>query len=330
MFFHPSVILFFFSLIFSVVMMISVNSWFMVWFFIEKNLLFFIPLVLVKKSKYSVESSLKYFFIQTLSSIFILLGFLLLFMNLSIFTIFLVSGLSVKLGLAPFHQWVVNIVEGLSWPLIWILFTIQKFGPFLLFNYMYMIKEDIIYIVYFIILMCAIVGSLGGLFTSSLRKIMAFSSISHSSWLILGLFVSVYLWTIYFIFYSVVLFSVLYIFSDFYLSSLNHLFLKLSLFLSLSMGVGLLSMGGMPPFTGFAPKFIVMKEIMFSCNFFVLLILLMSVFVSLFFYARVFIINFIFLSVKSLFVWNKSDKVSMSLFINMMGLFLIPFIMYLY
>nr|CCI73881.1 NADH dehydrogenase subunit 2 [Longipodacrangonyx sp. 1 MDMBR-2012] len=330
MFFHPSIILFNFFLVFSVIMIICMNSWFMIWFFIEMNLLFFIPLIMTKKSKYSVEAGLKYFFIQTLSSILILIGLLLLFLNLDIYNFFFVSGLGIKLGLVPFHQWVVNIVSSMNWSLIWMLLTIQKFGPFMLFSYMYTMSEDIEYLVYVVSIGCAIVGSLGGLFTSSLHKIMAFSSISHSSWMTLSLVVSVHLLIIYFIFYSVILFSVLYVLGSHYLSSLNHIFLKLDFSISLGMGVGLLSMGGMPPFSGFIPKFIVMIEFISLYNYFVLIFLLFGVFVSLFFYSRMFIFNFIFLSSKNLFFYSSKSKMNIVFYVNMVGLLMIPLSMYMY
>nr|CCI69472.1 NADH dehydrogenase subunit 2 [Metacrangonyx sp. 3 ssp. 1 MDMBR-2012] len=330
MFFHPSVIFFSFMLFFSIVMMVCMNSWFLIWFFIEMNLLSFIPLIILKKSKFSVESALKYFFIQTLSSIFILVGVLTLFMNIEVFNYFFIGGLSIKLGLAPFHQWVVNIVEGLTWPLVGILFTMQKIGPFMLFNYMYKMGAELIYIIYLISVLCAMVGSLGGLFTSSLRKIMVFSSISHSSWMVLGLIMSVYMWLIYFIFYSLIFFSVLVYFSKFKLTSLNHMFLKMQFFSALSLSVGVMSMGGLPPLSGFIPKFVFMKEFISFYNFFLLLFLLLGVFVSLFFYSRIFVLNLIYFSSKNLFLTNKKLMSSFSMYVNMAGFYLIPFMFYFY
>nr|CCI69433.1 NADH dehydrogenase subunit 2 [Metacrangonyx sp. 2 MDMBR-2012] len=330
MFFHPSTILFIFFLFFSLIMMISMNSWFLIWFFIEMNLLCFIPLILLKKNKYSMESSLKYFFIQTLSSILILVGMILLFLNFDMYNIFFISGLSIKLGLAPFHQWMVNIVEGLTWPLMGLLLTVQKVGPFILFCYIYNIKENLIYIMYLIMVINSFFGCLGGLFTNSLRKILVFSSISHASWMILALIKSLSLWILYFGFYSLILFSVFYILSNFYLTNLNHVFLKLNFFISFSLGVSFLSLGGMPPLSGFVPKFILMKEFLMFYNYFILFILLLGVFVSLFFYSRIFVYNFIFLSFKNLFLKYKESKVNFILYINMSGFMVTPLILYLY
>nr|CCI69303.1 NADH dehydrogenase subunit 2 [Metacrangonyx samanensis] len=329
MFFHPSSILFFLFLLASIIMMICMNSWFLIWFFIEMNLLCFIPLILLKKSKYSVESSLKYFFVQVLGSILILLGILFMYMNLNLYDYLFISGLSIKLALAPFHQWMINIVEGLDWFLVGLLFTLQKVGPFILLNYIYMMKESMNYVFYFLALLCALIGSLGGLFTSSLRKIMAFSSVAHSGWLLLSLMLSIYMWLMYFIFYAFILFSILILFNQYTVNNLNHIFLKLNSLISLGMGLSLLSMGGMPPFTGFIPKFIVMKEFMSYCNFFIFFVLLFSVIISLFFYARIFIFNFIFLNNKSVFLLNKNITLPLSLFINLVGLVFIPFLTYL-
>nr|CCI69342.1 NADH dehydrogenase subunit 2 [Metacrangonyx goulmimensis] len=328
MFFHPSLILFVFFLLFSMIMMVSLNSWFFIWFFIEMNLLSFIPLILTKKNKFSVESSLKYFFIQTLSSIMILMGLVMMFMDYVSYNIFFISGLSIKLGLAPFHQWMVNIMEGLAWPLVYILLTIQKIGPFILFGYIYSMGENLIYIIYLLSVTCSFFGCFGGLFTTSLRKVLVYSSISHASWMILGLVYSLNLWFFYFVFYIIILFSVVYILKCYNISNLNHLFLKLSFFGKLVLGVGVLSMGGMPPMTGFVSKFIMMKEFLMFYNYFILFFLLLGVFISLFFYSRVFMFNFIFMSNKNLFLSANQKNSSFSLFINIMGLILVPFIIY--
>nr|YP_007026895.1 NADH dehydrogenase subunit 2 [Metacrangonyx remyi]CCI69559.1 NADH dehydrogenase subunit 2 [Metacrangonyx remyi] len=327
MYFHPSFFLFSFFLMFSMVMMVSVNSWFLIWFFIEMNLLSFIPLMLVNKSKFLVESSLKYFFVQTFSSILILIGFMLMFIDLSFYNFFF-SGLSIKLGLAPFHQWVVNIVEGLTWGLVGVLFTLQKMGPFILMSYMCTLKPSIINLIYFFSLMSAIVGALGGLFTSSLRKILVFSSISHGAWMLLALMNSIYLWGVYFMFYSVILLSVLYILSEFNLSNLNHLFLKVNFFSSFSLGVSVLSMGGLPPLSGFLPKLILMTNFMESYNYFLLGFLLFSVFITLFFYSRLFIMNFIGLSYMNMFLSSKENKGNISLYLNVFGGALTPLFLY--
>nr|CCI69533.1 NADH dehydrogenase subunit 2 [Metacrangonyx goulmimensis] len=329
MFFHPSTILFFFIMFFSLIMMISLNSWFLIWVFVEMNLLSFIPLILMKKNKYSMESSLKYFFIQTLSSILILMGLILMFLDMSLNNYFFIGGLSIKLGLAPLHQWVVNIVEGLIWPLVYILLTIQKVGPFILLGYIYYTKQSFIHIMYIVSLMSSFFGCLGALFTSSLRKILIFSSISHASWMVLSLISSVNLWILYFILYSIVLFSVISSLNYYYISNLNHMFLKFSFIGSLIVGMSILSMGGMPPMTGFVPKFIVMKEFLTLHNFFILFFLLMSVFISLFFYSRMFMFNFIFLSNKNLFLLDNKKKLGTSLFLNIMGLIIIPLAMML-
>nr|YP_007026817.1 NADH dehydrogenase subunit 2 [Metacrangonyx dominicanus]CCI69355.1 NADH dehydrogenase subunit 2 [Metacrangonyx dominicanus] len=329
MFFHPSAILFFCFLLVSMFMMICMNSWFLIWFFIEMNLLCFIPLILLKKNKYSVESSLKYFFVQALSSVLILSGILLMFMNFDLYDWLFISGLSIKLGFAPFHQWMVNIVEGLDWGLVLILLTLQKVGPFILFYYMYTMKDSTNYALHIISIMCALVGAMGGLFTSSLRKIMVFSSVSHSAWMILGLVSSIYLWLMYFIFYSLILFSVLFMFKYLNMSNLNHMFMKLSFVISLSVGVSLLSMGGMPPLSGFIPKFILLSEFILMFNYFMFFVLLTSVFVSLFFYSRIFILNFIFLNYKNTFLKNKNVGVSVSLYVNLMGVLVTPFLIYL-
>nr|AXI98533.1 NADH dehydrogenase subunit 2 [Metacrangonyx dhofarensis] len=326
MFFHPSLVSFFFFLFVSIYMMVSVSSWFFVWFFIEMNLLCFIPLINSKKNKYVTESSLKYFLMQALSSIILMIGIVFMYIGLDFFIFFIIGSLSIKLGVAPFHQWMVNISESFSWMLLFVLLTVQKMGPFILLGYSVVDVNKASILVLFLSFSSALVGALGGLFTSSLRKILVFSSISHNSWMILAVSVSVYTWLVYFLIYVFVFFSVIYLFSSYNVYSLGQLFLKLNSLDLLCGSVFILSLGGLPPLTGFIPKMFLIKEFMGVYNYFVFFFLLASVFISLFFYSRVFVLNFMYMCSKNMALSGTTSKAGFFLFFNLAGFFILPFV----
>ena len=106
------------------------------WIAIELNLLFLLPIITHHNYFYGKFSAVKYFIIQRISGLIILTVVTLhvtsrgssgwLFTLLALFFL--------KLGAAPFYQWVLSIGEHQSWWTIFILLTIQKLVPFYLIN----------------------------------------------------------------------------------------------------------------------------------------------------------------------------------------------------
>nr|AXI98818.1 NADH dehydrogenase subunit 2 [Pseudoniphargus triasi] len=285
MFIHPSFILFFMFLLFSIVLTISSNSWLFAWIGLEINLLSFIPIMLKKMNKYSTEVAIKYFLIQAISSIYLLFFFLFLKYYVSI-TLMLV--LMLKMGAAPFHQWLPSIADGLSWWALYILLIMQKMNPLILVSFL-MKPHELMYLLQVFILASALIGSIGGLSQTSLRKILVFSSISHLSWLLSSFLVSNWAWLNYFMIYAFILFSLIFTLYKSEIFSINDLLLKNKIYLSLLISVSIMSMGGLPPFSGFIPKFIIMQSLILNNLLFILMFLLLSTFISLFFYSRMFL-----------------------------------------
>nr|YP_010446985.1 NADH dehydrogenase subunit 2 [Loxocera planivena]UTM10350.1 NADH dehydrogenase subunit 2 [Loxocera planivena] len=291
MFMNSYKIMFLLILMISSLITISANTWISAWIGLEINLLSFIPLM--KDSKLNLmssEASLKYFLIQAMASaillfsvILFLLNYNLMMMENEIFKTMILSSLFLKSGTAPFHFWFPSIMEGLSWMSGLILMTWQKLAPMLLMTYI-MIKE----IMMICIIMSTIIGSLGGFNQTSLKKLMAFSSINHISWMLTALYFSENLWMIYFLIYSFMNFSLIFIFNLFNLFYMNQLF---SLFMNNKMlkfflFMNLLSLGGLPPFLGFLPKWMIIQSLILSNQILLMMMLTLITLITLFFYIR--------------------------------------------
>nr|AXI98701.1 NADH dehydrogenase subunit 2 [Pseudoniphargus ruffoi] len=316
MFIHPSFLLFFMFLLFSVLFTISSNSWLFAWIGLELNLLSFVPIMLKKLNKYSTEVALKYFLIQAISSIY-LLFFFLFFKYYFIITLMLV--LMLKMGAAPFHQWLPSIADGLSWPVLFILLIFQKINPLILISFL-LKPQEFMYILHIFIVSSAVIGSIGGLNQASLRKIMVFSSISHLSWLLASFLVSNWAWFNYFIIYSFILFSLIYALYKMENFSINDLLLKNKMYESMLMALSIMSMGGLPPLSGFVPKFIVMQSLFLNNLYFIMFFLLMSTFMSLFFYSRLFLSILLLKSSASCSFFQYNNKM-IAIFLNFSVLF---------
>lgn len=277
---------------------ISANSWLRAWIGLEINLLAFIPLI--RDSKLiSTEASLKYFLTQALASSVFLFAVILFFLNIRkrnsnyFIEIIIFSSLLLKRGSAPFHFWFPNVIEGLSWLNALILITWQKIAPLILISYIIFKPLIIIRII-----LSRIIGALGGLNQTSLRKLIAYSSINHLGWILAAIYNNNLLWIIYFIFYTFLTFSIIFIFNIFKISHINQLFSIFfhSKILKFFLFFNLLSLGGLPPFLGFFPKWIVIQSLTINNQLFLLIIIVLIALITLYFYIRLcyraFILNY--------------------------------------
>lgn len=149
-----------------------------------------------------------------------------------------------------------------------------------------------------IIILSIFIGSLGGLNQTSLRKLIAFSSINHLGWMLAAIISKENIWEIYFLTYCFLSFTIIFIFNSFKLYHINQIFslqlnnpvIKICLFLSL------LSLGGLPPFLGFIPKWLVIQALTINNFLFLTFIIVCLTLITLYFYIRIcyasFIINY--------------------------------------
>nr|YP_008758523.1 NADH dehydrogenase subunit 2 [Sagmariasus verreauxi]BAO02879.1 NADH dehydrogenase subunit 2 [Sagmariasus verreauxi] len=298
MFFSPQQILFFCLLLSGTFTAASATSWFTAWVGLELNLMAFIPLISSKSNRFSAEAALKYFLVQALGSA-ILVFTAPLSLASPLFLPAILVALLLKLGAAPFHFWFPPILEGLTWPQAVILMTLQKIAPFFLISHL--LNNDLInQILILTAILSALVGAIGGLNQTSLRKILAFSSIAHISWMLVAISLSEYTWIIYFSFYTIISSSVamLFNFQQAYhftqLTTQNNP----SVFTSLVNSFSLLSLGGLPPFSGFIPKWMLIEAMAKASLFLPLAFLIISALVTLYYYLRVSITSLILLTTK--------------------------------
>nr|YP_010956288.1 NADH dehydrogenase subunit 2 [Opecarcinus hypostegus]WMY25252.1 NADH dehydrogenase subunit 2 [Opecarcinus hypostegus] len=308
---------------------ISSTSWFSAWIGLELNMLCFIPLITSKMNLYLSESAVKYFLIQAMGSA-LLISSSFFFISFPIIShIFILSSLLLKLAAAPFHFWFPQIIEGLMWPQVFLLSSLQKLAPMALMSYLHM-NYIMTNMIIFSAMLSAILGALGGLNAMYLRKIIAFSSINHLSWMLIAILTSEMLWLFYFFIYLIMLSTIVTMFyklNMFTLSSLIQYYHNnpYQFFLII---VNLLSIGGLPPLIGFVPKWLLIQTMV---NYYLippLLIILTSSLITLYFYMR--IINPLMMMFNPMISFNmKSNMIMCSFYFssfvmsfNLLGLFL--------
>nr|APT41438.1 NADH dehydrogenase subunit 2 [Psychodopygus squamiventris maripaensis] len=291
---NPSKSLFFLTLMLGIIITISSNSWLGIWMGLEINLLSFIPLMMDESNIYASEASLKYFLTQAMASSLLLFAILLFLSynnlnfnlwNYNFFSKLMLINLAllIKTGAAPFHFWFPSVMNCLSWFNNWILMTIQKIAPFILifysFNY---------YLNMMSLIMSLIFGAMGGLNQTSIRKIMAYSSINHISWMLCSMNFSKTLWLNYYLFYTVLTTAIVMLFYSFNIFFFNQIFLYFNnnLVMKFSIFTLLLSLGGLPPFIGFFPKWLVIQYLLFNQYYFIMTIMVVLTLFTLYFYLQ--------------------------------------------
>nr|YP_009347388.1 NADH dehydrogenase subunit 2 [Aporia hippia]APU93496.1 NADH dehydrogenase subunit 2 [Aporia hippia] len=289
MFFMNSNKMFFiFILFFSTLISVSSNSWLGCWIGLEINLLSFIPLISSPKNLLSTEASLKYFLTQSIASVNFLFSILLMMILLKNFlmnnyiSIMINSSLLMKMGSAPFFFWFPNIMEGLNWMNCFTIMTWQKISPMILLSY-YMNNNFIMIIMIFNV----IIGAINGFNQTSIRKLLAFSSVNNLGWLMASLMISENMWFMYFILYSFMTSILCFLFSMlniFYINQIMNFNLIHSI--KISLLINFFSLGGLPPFLGFFPKWIIINFLIHNNMYIISFMFMMSSLIMLFFYIR--------------------------------------------
>nr|YP_009185905.1 NADH dehydrogenase subunit 2 [Oxypoda acuminata]ALO70807.1 NADH dehydrogenase subunit 2 [Oxypoda acuminata] len=304
---------------------ISSNSWMGMWLGLEINLLAFIPLIQEKNNSFSSESSLKYFLTQALASIILLFALIIMSKNFMIMKnienpmmIMFNSALLTKMGMSPFHFWFPEVIEGLNWLNCFILLTWQKITPMVLVMY----NLNVQYFFMIVIILSMLISGIMGLNQTSLRKILAYSSINHMAWMIGAMMFSETIWLYYFIIYIIMTFNILIMFKLFNIFYYNQLLISMNnnFTLKFLFSFNFLSLGGLPPFLGFFPKWLTI-QFMMSMNWTLLvLIMVMMTLLTLFYYTRL-IFNIVILNNVEIKYYNSPNyKTSFLIFINLISL----------
>nr|YP_010596835.1 NADH dehydrogenase subunit 2 [Cycetogamasus diviortus]WAK85121.1 NADH dehydrogenase subunit 2 [Cycetogamasus diviortus] len=258
---------------------ISTNNWFQMWLALEVNMMMFLPLMF-NKDNLSINSMMKYFIVQAFaSSIFIFsMIFVQKFFWDTILSMSVTLAMLTKLGMFPLYFWFPQVSEGLAWMSFTLLSTVQKIIP------LYIVSMSSQMLFMGALIMSSTIGCLSMINQSSLRKLLAYSSLTHMSWMLLSMLNNNMIWVLYFVIYSSMMLSIFFIFNPMNMSSISNLKTLNTFSLASSLFISMMSLGGLPPFLGFLPKWAIISNS--SNSFFLLFILIISSLVSIFVYLR--------------------------------------------
>nr|URX53941.1 NADH dehydrogenase subunit 2 [Cryptotermes sp. 5 AB-2022a] len=294
---NPTKILLSTTLIGGILISISSNSWLGAWMGLEINLMSFIPLMSSQENIFTTEASLKYFIIQALASsalLFLVVMEVLndqnLTMGKNIHEYVVMTPLLLKMGAAPVHWWFPSVMEGLSWENCLLMMTVQKAAPMMLASYLMSIN----YLILTIVVLSVMVGSIGGMNQTSLRKILTYSSINHTGWMLVALMGGSNLWVMYFMVYSLLTAAVTMTTKLHNISFINQtMSMSGKTMTKFILFTTLLSLGGLPPFLGFLPKWAVIQTMIMNNMSSIMTIMVITSLATLYYYLRMCYSSFI-------------------------------------
>lgn len=285
------------TIILGTALVITSSHWFIVWVGFEINILAIIPLLTKQHNPRSTEAATKYFLTQATASVLLIMAAIvnllytghwsIIKITNPIASILITISIAIKLGLTPFHFWVPEVTQGVPLSSGLILLTWQKLAPL---SVLYIVTP-IINLNFLIILslLSIAVGGWGGLNQTQLRKILAYSSIAHIGWIISVLVynpTTILLNLYIYIPITITAFILLIINSTTTTTSLSHIWNKLPIVTILILII-ILSLGGLPPLTGFIPKWLIIQEIVKNKNIFISISIALMALLSLYFYVRI-------------------------------------------
>nr|AHA81831.1 NADH dehydrogenase subunit 2 [Etheostoma spectabile pulchellum] len=271
------------------------SHWLLAWMGLEMNTLAIIPLMARHHHPRAVEATTKYFLTQATAAAMILFASTtnawltgqwdILQMSHPLPITLVTLALALKIGLAPVHSWLPEVLQGLDLVTGLILSTWQKLAPFALLLQLQPANSTILIALG---LASTLVGGWGGLNQTQLRKILAYSSIAHLGWMILILQFSPSLTLLTLLTYFVMTLSAFLVFKLNKSTSINMLatsWAKAPALTALAPLI-LLSLGGLPPLTGFMPKWLILQELAKQDLAPTATLAAMSALLSLYFYLR--------------------------------------------
>nr|YP_004021563.1 NADH dehydrogenase subunit 2 [Leiopelma archeyi]ADG85491.1 NADH dehydrogenase subunit 2 [Leiopelma archeyi] len=285
-----------FSLATGTIITMTSHHWLLAWVGLEINTLAIIPLMSKRHHPRAVEATTKYFLTQATASSMVLFSS----MSNAWFTgewnvtelsnplsmITMSMALSMKLGLAPLHFWLPEVLQGLDLTTGLILTTWQKLAPIAL---LYQISPYTNTPTLMLLgLLSVLTGGWGALNQTQLRKIMAYSSIAHLGWMIMVITLMPELTmlnlTIYLLL-TTAMFTTMKLTTSTKITTLATSWSKSPVLTSMSM-LTLMSLGGLPPLTGFMPKWLILQELIKQNMPTMATMIALSALLSLFFYMR--------------------------------------------
>jgi len=309
-----------------------------------------------RDSLQSSESGVKYFVLGALSSGILLYGCSLIYgftgttnfdeiqnnlssvenLNLGLIfgLVFVLSGLAFKVSAVPFHMWTPDVYEGtptsitaffaivpkVSAVALIYRFCLEPFGNF---------YSEWAQIIIFLSIASMFLGAIAAISQSNIKRLLAYSSISHVGYILIGLAAAnaagikgLVIYMVLYIVMNIAVFTIILSlkFNNKFIEKINE-FSGLSSqkpMIALCLAIIMLSMAGIPPFAGFFGKFYIFTAALNADLILIAILGVISSVISAFYYLRVIKIMYFDEQKKSNFQMEISSQSNLILILTMM------------
>ncbi len=198
-----------------VMLLISANSLITVYLGLELTSLSSYALVALNRdSKHGSESAMKYFVLGSMASGLLLYGMSMVYgatgtldiqairavssadgsgdILLVLGLVFMVAGIAFKLGVAPFHMWVPDVYHGAPAAVTLFISSVPKLAAFamayrILFSGLGGLHADWQQMLTMLAVLSIVVGNLAAIMQLNITRMLAYSTVSHMGFMLLGL-----------------------------------------------------------------------------------------------------------------------------------------------
>nr|ABG25126.1 NADH dehydrogenase subunit 2 [Tympanocryptis pinguicolla]ABG25132.1 NADH dehydrogenase subunit 2 [Tympanocryptis pinguicolla] len=249
----------------------SANHWLTAWLGLELNMISILPVIAKQKHPRSTEAATKYFLTQATASALMLFASTMnawqtgswdiTQLNNKLSCTLMIIALAMKMGVAPTHFWLPEVMQGSTLATALLITTWQKVAPITLLYTISNHTEPIITL--FIGLLSILIGGWGGFNQTQLRKMMAYSSIAHLGWTMTIISISPNIALTNIIIYMIMsapFFMLLMTTTSKTLQTMTTTWTHAPTTTIILMLL-LLSMAGLPPLTGFTPKLLILDNL---------------------------------------------------------------------
>lgn len=318
------------------------------------SLSLYILAAIKRNSQYSTEAGIKYFLLGAVSSGILLFGSALIYWitgetsfvglsnyiwyaplvqdniaigntaSLSIAAMFILVALLFKLAAAPFHNWAPDVYEGSPTIVTAYFAIVPKIATLglvyqLLFGPFSSLFTDLQPLLIISALLSIIVGSLGAINQTKIKRLLAYSAIGHMGFMLIGIStgaINGLLATfVYIIVYMITSFNTFAFVLSFtssnstnFISQLAGLS-RLNPLLAITFTLGLFSMAGIPPLAGFFSKYLVLLSAVHSELYYISFIALIFSVIGSFYYIR--LIKWMFFKDSTDYTYKTLSDISM-------------------
>nr|WJH18332.1 NADH-ubiquinone oxidoreductase chain 2 [Coua reynaudii] len=292
---HASLI-FTMTLLLGTTITISSNHWMMAWTGLELNTLAIIPLIAKSHHPRAIEATIKYFLVQAAASALVLFSSMtnawftgqwdITQLNNPISCLLLTTAIAMKLGLVPFHFWFPEVLQGSPLTTALLLSTVMKLPPITLLLLTSHSLDP--FLLTTMAVASTALGGWMGLNQTQIRKILAFSSIAHLGWMTIIIIYNPKLTLMNFYLYAIMTTTVFLNFNSTKTLTLSTMMISWTKnpTMNATLMLTLLSLAGLPPLTGFLPKWLIINDLTKQEMTVTATIIAMLSLLGLFFYLR--------------------------------------------